>query len=94
VRLIVDRLPGKARLVSEVLINLIVLIFLMSGFYTGVQMSIRSWYQMTAVMEISMTLPYLAIPTGCLLMFIQQLNVLVRMLFIRDIRPAALYSGE
>lgn len=66
--LLYRNLRGYAALAVRILIKLLVLIFLVIILYYGVDMTKRVERQTAAALRISMSIPYLAVPVGAVLM--------------------------
>ena len=80
VRLLIDKLPRRWRRVFEIAANALVLVFICISLYVGTQATLRAWKQQTAILQMPMAIPYLAIPIGFFLMAIQQIEALFRFL--------------
>ena len=81
---VMDRLPEAWRAGGAKLVDVCLFLFLGIICYQGWELAWFNSMQLSAAMEISMTIPYLAIPIGCAMMMI---DILARML--NQIRPTA-----
>jgi TRAP-type C4-dicarboxylate transport system permease small subunit len=88
VRILVDHLPKGAKRAIELTANIFILFFLCVAVYVGVQATFRAWNQSTAVLQIPMAIPYSAIPVGCFLMLIQEVESVSKLLRGTQAKPA------
>jgi TRAP-type C4-dicarboxylate transport system permease small subunit len=85
VRIFIEMFPYKIKKKFEILINIFILIFLVVVLYSSIQITVRAWHQWTAVLELRMTYPYLALPLGILFMIIHHLDRMIEMIKFKKI---------
>ena len=70
VNFLVEKLPGRVRQFTVRLVRLVIIGFLAIIGWEGLGLAVFNAPQLSAAMEISMTIPYLAIPVGATMMII------------------------
>jgi len=75
IEMLQDRLPSTARRMTRHLVALMLIVFMGVLTVLGFQFVYFAWDQETPVLNISMGIPYLAVPIGALLLLIHMLFI-------------------
>ena len=75
---LLERLPPQVMRIVAWIISMVSIGFLLTVFWLGLVLAHRVQIQRTPSLDISMALPYLAIPIGCILIVIQMVAGILR----------------
>lgn len=85
----VEKLPAGAQKIVNIISHLLTLFILLVLFFFGLDQSLYNLHQTSPAMEISMALPYLAIPVGALIMALTTVEQLAKVIWPSALKQKA-----